>query len=100
MSWSVNYLGKASLVAKALEDQSANLSGQSKIEFDDAKPHLIALVNQNFTQDGNPDALVRLSASGHGTASSNAGTGETEEVKQLTRNCVVSLERLYSTVLV
>lgn len=100
MSWSVNYLGKASLVAKALDDESAKMSGQSKVEFDDAKPHLIALVIQNFTEDGHPDALVRLNASGHGTATSTAGTGETAEPKQLTRSCTVSLERWYSTVLV
>ena len=74
MSWSVSLIGKAANVAKALEEHSASLSGQSKIEYDEALPHLIGLVNQNFVQ---PDAgweqpTVQINATGSGYAKDGA----------------------------
>ena len=83
MSWTAQYVGKPEKVVEALEAQSAKMSGESKVEFDDALPHLIGLVNQNF----NYGFLVKLVASGHGQ------TGE-KPVRQLT----VSLELIYGFV--
>ena len=64
MSWSVYYMGKPAKVAEALTAYSGQLSGQSKDEYDAALPHLAALVNQNF---GNEGELIKIAASGHGT---------------------------------
>ncbi len=64
MSWSVTFIGKTENIAKALEEQSAKMEGLSKVEFDAALPHLIGLVNQNYSNNGNP--VMRITASGHG----------------------------------
>lgn len=85
MSWSITIIGKPENVAKALEEQSAKLTGQSKVEYDDALPHFAALVNQNFGAD---PSLVRIIASGHGYAS---------EGVQKQRQCTVTLECFYGT---
>jgi hypothetical protein len=69
MSWSILLIGKSENVVKALEAQSAKLGDpQSRKEFDEAKPHLIGLVSQNFAKEGsssNPP-IVKLTANGHG----------------------------------
>lgn len=64
MSWSVNYIGTPEKISEELEKNSSNLSGVSKQEYDDALPHLKALVNLNVNKDY-PIAL-KLDASGHG----------------------------------
>jgi len=63
MSWSISFIGKPEKVVEALTAQSAQLSGESKKEYDSALPHLVGLVNENF---GTPYP-VKLAASGHGT---------------------------------
>jgi hypothetical protein len=80
MSWSVNFKGKPADVVKSLRDESAKLSGQSKVEYDDALPHVVALVEQNF---GNPTSEVKLSANGSGSAQGG---------KQFNRSCSVTLQ--------
>lgn len=80
MSWSVQFIGKPEKVVEALQTQSNNLTGESKVEYDSALPHLIALVNENFGT-GYP---VKLSASGHGQ------TGE-----KPTRQLTASIELIY-----
>jgi len=77
MSWSVNFIGKPEKVSEALMAQSAQMNGDSKVEYDAALPHLVALVNENF---GN-DSPVKLAASGHGTA------GGTNPNRYLTVTC-------------
>lgn len=86
MSWSIAFIGKPENVAKALEDNSAKLSGQSKTEFDAALPHLVALVKENFGQNS-PTLKIAASGSGYSTG------GE-----QVQRNCTVSIESLYGTI--
>lgn len=78
MSWSITFIGKPENVAIALEKESEKLNGQSKIEFDSALPHLIALVKENF---GTYVPVIRLTANGHG-------------VGEVSRNCQVNLEFL------
>ena len=85
MSWSFSSKGKPDVVAKALEDYGATLSGQSKIEFDDALPHLAGLVKQTFENRAHREATtIALTASGSGSA-----TGD----QQLERSCTVNLYR-------
>ena len=61
MSWSVGIIGKPELVARELDKYSETLNGQSKVEYDEAKPHLQSLVLLNI----GGETLVKLTASGH-----------------------------------
>jgi len=65
MSWSITFIGKPENIAVALDERGTKMEGQSKIEFDDAVPHLKALVMQNF---GNSNQILRLVAGGSGYA--------------------------------
>lgn len=93
MSWSVNLVGKPEAVAAALEEESAKFEGQSKVEFDDAKSHLAALVKENFAKDGSGynEPVISLEASGHGT--SRGGD-------QLQRTLTVKIQPSYSRIVV
>lgn len=86
MSWSITLVGKPENVAKALEENSAKLSGQSKAEYDAAIPHIVGLVNENFGQ--NPPTL-KVTAAGSGYANGK---------DQVQRNCTVSIEAWYGTI--
>jgi hypothetical protein len=71
MSWNVDKTGTVKEVVAELNETSTRLSGQSKVEFDAALPHLIAATEQNFAKDQNGDAVdvrIHLSAYGHGYA--------------------------------
>ena len=81
MSWSVQFIGKPEKVIEALNAQSNTLSGESKAEYDNALPHLTALVGENFGLN----LAVKLSANGHGIA------GGDKPSRQLT----ASLELIY-----
>jgi hypothetical protein len=84
MSWSVSHTGTPQEVVGALREHSEGLSGQSKAEYEDALPHLVALVEQNFGREG--EKPPRLTLSAHGSGSSVDG-------KQLDRECCVNLRR-------
>ena len=84
MSWSVSYIGVPDKINAKLDEFGETLTGQSKQEFDEAKPHLQSLLAQNVGQN----AVVRLNASGHATF--HDGT------KQY-GNCLVSIEQFYSS---
>lgn len=86
MSWSIQLIGKSENVADALLKESEKVSGQSKVEFDTALPHLIALVKENF---GNPASLLKITANGHGYA-----VGD----EQRNRNLNVTIENIYGTI--
>lgn len=83
MSWSVTIIGNPDRVVEQLSAYSEQLSGQSKIEYDEARPHLQALVIQNVGEN----IIVNLSASGHATFDS--------ESKKTNGNCCVSLSAFY-----
>lgn len=85
MSWSIMFIGKPENVAVALEQESEKMSGQSKVEYDSAKPYLIGLVQENF---GNVSQFIKISANGHGF---------NDKVSPY-RNCNVSIESLYGTI--
>jgi hypothetical protein len=63
MSWSVQLIGTTAKVAEALTAQAANLSGQSKEEYEKALPLLVGIVNLNFAS---VDTVVKVTANGHG----------------------------------
>jgi hypothetical protein len=86
MSWSVNIVGKPENVAAALTAQSECMEGQSKVEFDSVLPHLVGIVNQNF---GQHTPVIKLAAS---------GTGYSANGEQVHRNCSVTLEVFYATI--
>ena len=73
MSWSISFIGKPENVALAIEAESATMSGDSKLEYDDAMPHLAALVRQNFAKEGSLGSAgtVKIIASGHGSTNGN-----------------------------
>lgn len=80
MSWSVSYVGSAAGVSKALDEYAETLSGQSKDEFLEAKPHLQGLLSQCVKQN------VRLNANGHATFQNGDKTYG---------SCAVTLESFY-----
>lgn len=83
MSWSITFIGKPENVAVALAKQSEKMDGQSKVEYDAALPHFVALVKENF---GDNTPIVKINANGHGYAVNG-------EQKQ--RQCSVSIELIY-----
>ncbi len=86
MSWSISFIGKPASIIIAMDKQSELLSGQSKIEFDDAKIHINGLLSQNF---GNEE-LIKVSAS---------GSGYSVDGVQKNRRCVVTMEGIYGVLL-
>jgi hypothetical protein len=86
MSWSVNLIGTPEGVKKALDAEGERLSGQSQIEFLEAKPHLQALIEQIVGQN------VKLIAAGHATF--NASEGSNKAFKTF-GHVSVSIEPLY-----
>ncbi len=90
MSWSISVIGKPSAVCEEVDRQGASMSGQSKLEFDEAAPHLKALVKENFSKrPGYLEPLVHLEASGSGVSEGSAG-------EQIQRNCTVTLKPMYT----
>lgn len=83
MSWSISIIGKPDKVVEELSVYSDTLTGQSKIEYDEAKPHLQALISQNLGEN----IIVNLQASGHANFDS--------EGKRTYGACTVNLSLLY-----
>lgn len=82
MSWSFRVMGKPDAVVRALEEESGKLTGQSKIEFDEALPHLIGLVKQNFNQQGSIPT-IKIDAN---------GSGSSKDGVQFCRSCTARIE--------
>ncbi len=90
MSWSVSIIGSPEAVVAELERESERQTGQCKVEFDGALPHLIGLVRENFKKPGSPgyyaDPVVHLEAAGSGAAFTDS--------TQVYRNVTVTLRSL------
>lgn len=88
MSWSVNFIGSPENVAKALESFNAG-GDQSQVEYDAAKPHLIALVKNNFVTANHtyPQSAPTLKLTAYGSGSVAGG-------EQTQRSCIVNIEAL------
>lgn len=93
MSWSISLIGTPPKLKEALQARSAKETGQCKVEYDAALPHLVGL-EQNFDQEGSPQPLVAIEAQGSGYCQSGGG-GMPE--KQLRRNCTVKITPFYGT---
>lgn len=60
MSWSNSWIGKADGIKAAMDRYSNVLTGNSKAEFDEVKPHLVALLDQNTS-----GTVLHLDGNGH-----------------------------------
>lgn len=60
MSFAVMFIGKSDAIKRALDRQSAAMSGQSKEEFDTVLPSLKTILDQNVN-----NGVIRLDANGH-----------------------------------
>jgi hypothetical protein len=105
MSWSFNAIGSPENVLKALEAKSEQISKDpddySRKEFDEAKPHLMALVKQNFVaSDRNYSPMaVSLVASGSATTEhAPAGSGAGAPGRKVQSSCCVEIKQLYGYV--
>lgn len=87
MSWSITLVGKSENIAKALEEYAIKLTGQSKEEYESALPHLVGLVKENFSKTSPP--MLKIEA---------AGSGYADKGEQVNRNCVVSIQAWYGTI--
>lgn len=85
MSWSIAVIGKPENIVKKLEEYSEKFTDQTKVEFDSAKPHLIALVRENFVKEGIVPTL-KIEANGHGYS---------RDGEQFQRQLKVSIESIY-----
>lgn len=65
MSWGIQVLGTVEGIAAELDAFGSKLDPYSSKEFENVKPHLKALVAQNF--GGVVPTHMRLEAGGHGT---------------------------------
>ena len=61
MSWSIRVIGNPANLQKELEAAGESMSAESRAEYEQAKPHLAALVGLNFSEK--PTA-IKLDASG------------------------------------
>lgn len=91
MSWSFQCIGKPEALVKALEENSEKLADQSKIEYDEALPHLTALVKQNFAKEGSGYAEQIIDFEASGSGSSRGG-------EQVQRSCAVSIKPVWKKV--
>lgn len=85
MSWNIAFIGKPENVATALQQHSEKLDGQSKVEFDNALPHIIGLVNQNYGQNVHN---IKVLANGHGVKNGEHSYG----------SCQVNIEFIAGTI--
>lgn len=69
MSWSLIYIGTPENVSKALKENSEKLTDKSKEEYDLALPHMVGLVEQNYS--GTYPLILKIEASGHGYNGAN-----------------------------
>lgn len=76
MSFSITRIGKPDAIKRALSEESARLSGQSKEEFDAVVPALETILDQ---QVGN--GVIHLSANGHATFNDGKKTYGTVNVE-------------------
>lgn len=64
MSWSFSCIGTPEAVARALDENQSQLTGQNLEEYQEALPHLKALVALNVPSDGKYPVTLDLEASG------------------------------------
>lgn len=88
MSWSFSGFGKPDAVVREIEKANFGLTGQSKDEWEEAKPALLTLVKANV---GN-NIAVKLDASG--SASYETKSHVDTDSRSKTEGDVISTERI------
>src|SRR2546429_1560053 len=96
MSWAVSLIGRPDAIALELDKYADTLGGQDRMEFDEAKPHLQALLRENFYKTKVDQPVLQLEASGWGTTQPGAvlpgaRTGITVPIN---RGCAVTIKVL------
>lgn len=94
MSWSCDYVGTADKIAAALKVDSEKMTGQSKVEFDAALPHLVGLLENIFDDPaatGGQTRITTLQANGSGSTKTVDG-----QTQQVSRSVYVKLETAYA----
>lgn len=84
MSWSFNAIGKPEAVIRALDTANAGLTGQSKDEWEEAKPALKVLVGANLG-----GVAVKIAANGQGYVENGVKTQG---------QCSVAIDTIYGFV--
>jgi len=70
MSWSISLIGTAEGIAKEIDAHVQTLTGDSKEEFMEARPHLQGIVRLAV----GPQQVLKLAASGHASKSNGVKT--------------------------
>lgn len=87
MSWSVTAIGKPEKVSEYLESYKETITGPSRKEYEEAMPHLQALVLLSMGSD----KVVQLNASGHASFDSDG--------KKTYSNIAVTIGEIYGKLL-
>ena len=82
MSWSIDLIGETQAVVSELTRLSGPMSGDSKIEYDAALPHMIGIVEQNYSVENHP-RIIRIKANGHGHGQSRICNVNVETIHSL-----------------
>lgn len=83
MSWSNSWVGRRAGIKAAMARFSNQLTGNSRDEFETARPHLEALVDLNMNTDGDP--VLIIDANGHAYTAATEG-GKTKRYCQVSVN--------------
>lgn len=88
MSWSFNAIGKPESFPQFFDGESARLTGDSKAEFDAARPHLAGLIALN--SNANATVTLQVNANGHASKKDGAVTYQTcvVEIKPINGNMI------------
>lgn len=65
MSWSMNVMGTPKAIKQAIAREAKRLTGQSSVEFNEARPHLEALVDLNMAGTSGSPGTIEFVANGH-----------------------------------
>lgn len=87
MSWSVRVIGSPAACAAELRTDAQRLRGSARRQYEDALPHLVGLVEQNFAEAefaGHASAELIVEAEGSGVEVNG---------RQILRECTVSIRR-------
>jgi hypothetical protein len=101
MSWSFNAIGLPENICKALDENSTKLGGQSRIEFDSAKPLLAAILRENFAKEASASGEIKSSTRTPVVIFEASGSGGvvmkgSDKGEQLYRNLQLSMRPIHA----
>lgn len=102
MSWSFQAIGNTQRLVEALEAHSEKISKDPtdycRMEFEAAKPHLIALVKQNFAAEGTEFTKPMIQLTASGSATSRVDMNDANKRNVVSSNVSVELKQHYNFV--